>query len=107
MCEVQKLLDELCQTFTKFKEMRRTEMINVLNQVRCCECGHKMRLQNARHLRGASLTIKLVLSCFSFLLLLALYMVYVARRYNHVRTYGSSACVSTFFYTYTDCDVFF
>ncbi|XP_017853051.2 LOW QUALITY PROTEIN: uncharacterized protein LOC108606985 [Drosophila busckii] len=113
MGEVQRLLDELSQTLCKFREMRRVAMINLLNQVRCCECGHKKRLsapcnRRQRSSRGRAahrMCPGLLTACLSLMLLLTIYGGHLARRYNHVRAYGSNACGSTFFYTYTDCDV--
>ncbi|XP_017130081.1 uncharacterized protein LOC108147837 [Drosophila elegans] len=114
-CELQELFDGLSQTFAKYKNSRNYEMVQILNRVRCCECGHKMRVNKARQImpRCPTSTSKdlrtryLVIFCFLLLFLISIYTVHVARRYNHVRAYGSSACVSTFFYTYTDCDVFY
>ncbi|XP_017009734.1 uncharacterized protein [Drosophila takahashii] len=114
MCEVQKLIDGLYETFSKYKEQRRCQMIEILNDVRCCECGHKMRLNNALKMKPVCRKSPsqgrirfLIAACFGLLFLIIIYVVHVARRYNHVRAYGSSACGSTFFYTYTDCDVFY
>ncbi|ALC37992.1 maker383 [Drosophila busckii] len=113
MGEVQRLLDELSQTLCKFREMRRVAMINLLNQVRCCECGHKKRLlcavqqtpKKQQRKSCSSNVSRLLTACLSLMLLLTIYGGHLARRYNHVRAYGSNACGSTFFYTYTDCDV--
>ncbi|KAH8412339.1 hypothetical protein KR009_001385, partial [Drosophila setifemur] len=115
MCEVQKLLDGLCQTFGKFKELRRLEMVRILNQVRCCECGHRMRLIHARERKAicapeacSKKRIRVLLgACFGLLLLLVVYIIHVGRRFNHVKAYGSCACGSTFFYTFNDCDVLY
>ncbi|XP_041674779.1 uncharacterized protein LOC108111727 [Drosophila eugracilis] len=112
MCEVQELLNGLCQTFGKYRMMRQQEMVQILNKVRCCDCGHKMRLDHVRSMRSGTIKSQtkcrsgyLLAACFAFLILILFYMILVARRYNHVRAYGSSACGSTFFYTSTDCDV--
>uniref|UniRef100_A0A6P4FQB8 Uncharacterized protein LOC108053545 n=1 Tax=Drosophila rhopaloa TaxID=1041015 RepID=A0A6P4FQB8_DRORH len=114
MCDVQRLMDGLVQTFNISKKRRLQEMIQILNEVRCCECGHKTRLKNVRMIKSGCPTSSskgrtryLIAACFGLLFLISIYTVHVARRYNHVRAYGSSACGSTFFYTYTDCDVFY
>ncbi|KAH8240720.1 hypothetical protein KR026_004276, partial [Drosophila bipectinata] len=114
MCEVQEFLDGLCKTFRKFKDMRRLELVQILNQVRCCECGHKMRMQNlelqsSRPMKSSSpgrIRTILIISCLLLLLLYG-YILHVVRRHNHMRAYGSSACESTFLYKYTDCEVIY
>jgi len=114
MCEVQELADGLYQMFNKYKEFRKIEMLQILKRVRCCDCGHQKRLRKAQKIESGCPKPKnqgrisfLLVACFGFLILISIYMIYVARRYNHVRAYGSNACGSTFFYTYTDCDVFY
>ncbi|KAH8255848.1 hypothetical protein KR038_011664, partial [Drosophila bunnanda] len=117
MCEVQNMLDGLCQMFRDAKERRQLGMIQILEKVRCCECGHQKRLENARKCQAllcgktatcsaATTTIrKLLFASFALLVLLCVYLIYVARQYNHVRVYGTNACGSSFFYSFTDCDV--
>ncbi|KAH8281751.1 hypothetical protein KR054_002804, partial [Drosophila jambulina] len=117
MCEVQNMLNGLCQMFSEAKERRHRGMIQILEKVRCCECGHQKRLQNARKNQAlvcgrtsssssAALTVRrLLLACFALLILLCVYLIYAIRRYNRVRAYGSNACGSSFLYTYDDCDV--
>ncbi|XP_017050129.1 uncharacterized protein LOC108094180 [Drosophila ficusphila] len=114
MCEVQKLLDGLCQTFDNHKKLRSVEMVKILNRVRCCECGHQMRLAKAQQIKSEyqksksqGQTRKLLVACFGLLFLIYIYAIYEARRYNHKRAYGSSACGSTFFYSNNNCDVFY
>ncbi|EDW78091.1 uncharacterized protein Dwil_GK19375 [Drosophila willistoni] len=113
MCDVQEVMNDLCQTLKRSKDLRREEMVKLLNQVRCCECGHRTRMEKAQDYTGVSserssskISILLWL-CIILMLLFIFYLIYVARRYNHMRAYGSGACGSTFFYTFTDCDVFF
>ncbi|EDV31358.1 uncharacterized protein Dana_GF15316 [Drosophila ananassae] len=114
MCEVQEFLDGLCKTFRKFKEMRRLEMVQILNQVRCCECGHKMRMQKVEVQNSLALKTStparirnILLISFLLVLLLYGYILHAVRRHNRIRTYGSSACESTFLYKYTDCEVIY
>ncbi|XP_016962338.1 uncharacterized protein LOC108032833 [Drosophila biarmipes] len=115
MCDVQKLLDGLYLTFTKYKELRKNEMVEILKRVRCCDCGHKKRLDRALMCKskcpkspaqGRRMSFLLV-ACFGLLILISIYVIYMARRYNHVRAYGSNACGSSFFYSYKDCEVFY
>ncbi|EDX03382.1 uncharacterized protein LOC6730619 [Drosophila simulans] len=113
-CEVQNFIDGMSQTFCKHKEMRKCQMLEILDKVRSCDCRHKKRLNNCRMLKSGrrqpasqGWTLYLVAACFGLLLLMIIYVIHVARRYNHVRAYGSSACGSTLFYSYTDCDVFY
>ncbi|EDV57391.1 uncharacterized protein LOC6542527 [Drosophila erecta] len=113
-CEVQNFIDGLSQTFMKHKMMRNCQMVEILNKVRSCDCKHKRRLNNWRMVKSVCRQSAsrgwirfLIAACFALLLLMSIYMVHVARRYNHVRAYGSSACGSTLFYSYTDCDVFY
>ncbi|XP_034490141.1 uncharacterized protein LOC117793827 [Drosophila innubila] len=108
MCEVQRLLDELGQTFNKFKEMRRIEMLKAFNNVRCCECGHKLRLRNAQETatrRKQFTTNRLIIVCSILLLLITIFFIHLARQYNHVTAYGSGGCISTIFYASNDCEV--
>ncbi|XP_068140996.1 uncharacterized protein [Drosophila tropicalis] len=111
MCDVQEVMSDLCQSFKRSKNIRREEMVKLLHQVRCCECGHRSRMENAKDgsapERSSSKISVLLWSCIIFMLLFIFFLIYVARRYNHMRAYGSGACGSTFFYTFTDCDVLF
>ncbi|XP_023179313.1 uncharacterized protein LOC111605159 [Drosophila hydei] len=108
MGEVQMLLDDLGHTFSKFKEQRRIEMLKLFSQVRCCDCGHKLRMLDvqkkaAKMSAGAKRSLT---ACLMVLLLLGGFWIYMTRRYNHVAAFGSGACVATFFYTNSDCDVY-
>ncbi|KAH8248729.1 hypothetical protein KR032_002596, partial [Drosophila birchii] len=115
MCEVQNMLNGLCQLFSEAKERRHLGMIQILEKVRCCECGHQKRLQNARKCQDllcgesdicATITVRrLLIACFALLILLCVYLIYVARQYNQVLAFGNNACVSTFFYGCNDCNV--
>ncbi|KAH8298110.1 hypothetical protein KR018_006966 [Drosophila ironensis] len=113
-CDVQNLIDGLCKTFRKFRELRRMQLVHTLNHVRCCDCGHRIRLKKSLELQGKSDIRRapspsrvrtLLWICITLLLLLYAYLIHVVRRYNHVRTYGSGACESTFLLKYNDCDV--
>lgn len=113
-CEVQNFIDGMSQTFCKHKEMRKCQMLEILDKVRSCDCCHKRRLNNCRMVKSGGRkpasqgwTLYLIAACFALLLLMIIYMIHVVRRYNHVRAYGSSACGSTLFYSYSDCDVFY
>ncbi|KAH8396000.1 hypothetical protein KR222_001124, partial [Zaprionus bogoriensis] len=107
MSEVQNLLDDLTKTFVKFRCQRRAELINLFSQVQCCECGHKMRIQKAKMAaqKSGNQLKKLVIGCFAFLIVLTIYWLHLARRYNHLKAYGNGACVTTFFYSYSDCEI--
>ncbi|KAM8720681.1 hypothetical protein ACLKA7_006683 [Drosophila subpalustris] len=111
MCEVQRLLDDLGQTFQKFKEMRRIELLTAFNNVRCCECGHKLRLRKAQDTATksrkhcATYKVTLIIACFIFLLLVTTIFISLAKQYNHTTAYGSGGCVSTMFYASSDCEV--
>ncbi|XP_017022089.1 uncharacterized protein [Drosophila kikkawai] len=114
MCEVQNMLNGLCQMFSDAKERRNLGMIQILEKVRCCECGHRKRLQKVRENQAMlcgvtatspSTTRILIFVCFVLMILFCAYFIFMARRYNHVRAYGSNACGSSFFYSYSDCDV--
>ncbi|EDW05882.1 uncharacterized protein LOC6585409 [Drosophila mojavensis] len=108
MCEVQMLLEDLGHTFTKFKEQRRVEMLRLVGQVRCCECGHKMRMLEAQKsvYRFSMGRRKFLAICVLFLLLLAMMWIYMTRRYNQVAALGSGACVATYFFTHNGCDIY-
>ncbi|XP_064539673.1 uncharacterized protein LOC135429333 [Drosophila montana] len=108
MCDVQQLLCDLGQTFNKFKELRRTELLKVLGQVRCCECGHRIRMLRARQQAGKwpSRTLRLLTACFILMLALLICWLHLARRFNHAQSHGTGGCPHTLFYTYTDCDVY-
>ncbi|XP_020804685.1 uncharacterized protein LOC110181305 [Drosophila serrata] len=114
MCEVQNMLDGLCQMFRDAKERRHLGMIGILEKVRCCECGHQKRLENVRKCQAllcektetSTITVRgMLIACFVLIVLLCVYLIYVARRYNHVRAYGSNACGSFLFYSFNDCEV--
>ncbi|XP_039499451.1 uncharacterized protein LOC120456603 [Drosophila santomea] len=113
-CEVQNFIDGVSQTFMEHKRMRNCQMLEILNKVRSCDCKHQRRLNHYRMLKSGRRKPAsqgwlrlLIAACFGLLLLMCIYMVHVARRYNHVRAYGSNACGSTLFYSYTDCDVYY
>ncbi|KAH8270950.1 hypothetical protein KR044_003422, partial [Drosophila immigrans] len=109
MCEVQRLLDELSQTFQKHNHQRCVQLLKIFTQVRCCECGHQVRIEQAQHKAAQQqhhrLTITLSIVCLVALLLIVVYTIHLARRYNHALAFGSCACISTFFYTVDDCEV--
>ncbi|XP_022226151.1 uncharacterized protein LOC111076603 [Drosophila obscura] len=125
MCELQKLLDGLSLTFNKYKELRRLEMIDIINKLRCCQCGHRMRMAAIGMVNGktegegegnankcpesqVSNKRKLLIGLGFVLSMIPVATIILARRYNHYQSHGSGACVSSFLYTFTDdCEVIF
>lgn len=111
MCEVRTLLDDLNKTFAKYRGQRRAELIDLISQVQCCECGHQMRLRNAVNMASQKSALsdkplnRLLIGCLVFLAIISLYWFHLARRYNHLKAYGNGACVTTFFYSYIDCEI--
>lgn len=116
MCEVRTLLDDLNKTFAKYRGQRRDELIDLISQVQCCECGHQMRLRNAVNMAASQKSTltdadddkplnRLLIGCLIFLVIISLYWLHLARRYNYLKAYGNGACVTTFFYSYIDCEI--
>lgn len=110
MAEVQALLDDLTTTFNKYRCQRKAELIDLVSQVQCCDCGHQKRLRNAmaaqKTLAPCDKPLKrLLVGCFVFLAIISLYWLHLVRRYNHLKAYGNGACVTTFFYSYVDCEL--
>lgn len=112
MSEVQALLDDLTNTFSKYRGQRKSELIDLFSKVQCCECGHKKRMRNAIEMASRKSfgqcdkpLNRLLIACFVFLAIISLYWLHLVRRYNHLKAYGNGACVTTFFYSYVDCEL--
>ncbi|XP_070066479.1 uncharacterized protein [Drosophila virilis] len=56
MCDVQQLLCDLGQTFNKFKELRRIELLKVLGQ-RCSSAGYTWRADSIMPKRTAAAAV--------------------------------------------------
>ncbi|XP_034099197.1 uncharacterized protein LOC132795582 [Drosophila nasuta] len=112
MCEAQRLLDELYATFQRYNHQRCVQLLKIFSQVRCCECGHRIRIEIAQQkaaVKNAAsryqFANKLPIVCLVVMLLIIIFMIHLARRYNHAIAFGSCACISTLFYTNDDCEV--
>ncbi|XP_014096210.2 uncharacterized protein [Bactrocera oleae] len=109
MSDIMELSDDIRNIFCKYKEKQKADLFQALNDVKCCECGHQSRLRNVQNkvsiYRKMTIFYQLILSILTLLLLMAFYALWAARRYNHVRLFGTGACASTFLWTYDDCTV--
>ncbi|BFF95990.1 uncharacterized protein DMAD_13278 [Drosophila madeirensis] len=109
MCEVQKLFDALFKTMSNAKANRRCETMKLVNELRCCNCCHEKRINFAAEStkKPQKFGKKVLVLCGALLGLIPIATVFLARHYNHSKTHGSGACVSTLLYTSTDCEVIF
>ncbi|EDW29360.1 GL18463 [Drosophila persimilis] len=108
MTEVQKLKDDLSLIYTKNEMKRVTDILDIVNKIPCCHCGHKIRLALISPVVHKMFNKRNVLIAIGAVLgVIPILTAYLTRRYNHNQSHGSSACVSSFFYTLTDCEVVF
>ncbi|XP_054728742.1 uncharacterized protein LOC129237820 [Anastrepha obliqua] len=109
MSEVMELSEDIRNIFCKYKEKQKVDLFRTLNDVKCCECGHQSRIRNVQNktsiYRRMTIFYQFILSILTILLLMATYALWAARRYNHVRLFGTGGCTSTFLWTYDDCIV--
>ncbi|XP_034140531.1 uncharacterized protein LOC117591395 [Drosophila guanche] len=113
MCEVQKLFDGLFQTMSRARDNRRSNTLELVNELRCCNCCHDKRIKDAAEaikkppVPQMFTKKKVIFLCGAILVMIPIVTVFLARNYNHSQSHGSGACVSSFLFTFTDCEVIF